>query len=189
MSGSRRGSRACRWILAARSISEPFDVRARHGPWRFIAPFSTLLHACATPLRGRMASVMRLSSGEKVRALFAQIDLCGAKSACRSSAGDERRNGRRRPSRGSRSRSDASSTRARCTNAGCKKCLYLCALRKHRMKERCVRGESPLRRHRRSMRPAADRREPRREKFCVGLLTCRKTVIRFRPADDSCGIE
>ena len=36
---------------------------------------------------------------------------------------------------------------------------------------------------------ASDGREAHPKKICSGLLTCRKTVIRFRPADDSCGIE
>ncbi|WP_460759743.1 hypothetical protein [Lysobacter fragariae] len=34
-----------------------------------------------------------------------------------------------------------------------------------------------------------DDRERGVEKICFRLLTCRKTVIRFRPADVSCGIE
>jgi hypothetical protein len=29
----------------------------------------------------------------------------------------------------------------------------------------------------------------RAEKNCAGLLTCTKSVIRFRPADESCGRE
>ena len=151
-------------------------------------------HACASPgttfeiAAGRIASVRDGDRGvEKVCAVSAQIDLCGAGTGCRSSAVRECRNSGCPTTSTSSSHADAKRCRARCANASRKKCLYLSALRKHIARARCIRGRSAARRRCRGRRSPPDEPELHPEKICAGLLTCRKTVIRFRPADDSCG--
>ena len=71
----------------------------RSCPSTFRLPGAGSSARCRLPCHARLpcdviASPKRVAIAEKVRALFAQIDLCDAKSACRSSARDERQNGR-----------------------------------------------------------------------------------------------
>lgn len=135
------------------------------------------------------ASAKRFRTPEKVCAVFAQIDLCAAESACRSSANDGRPDGCWTAMRARASACMALLLQSQRTIACNAKCLFLCALRKHERCRRCNGIDRGARAGRRSAPPASDAPEARVKKNCPGLLTCRKTVIRFRPADDSCGIE
>jgi hypothetical protein len=132
---------------------------------------------------------MRVVRAGKVRAVFAQMDLCGAKSACRSSAREERQNGRSRALVGGRNVRIASSRRSLVAIARIAKCLFFSALRIDGARHRCIRRERARFDRLQSMPPASDSRDARPKKKSAGLLTGQKTVIRFRPADETCGIE
>lgn len=88
-----------------------------------------------------------------------------------------------------RIRSHATSRQARPMRACIAKCLFFSDLRIDGARHRCA-GCNRVALHRGGRMPvAADRREARPEKKCAGLLTGQKTVIRFRPAEVSCGIK
>ena len=145
--------------------------------------------ASRTPIPIDRRSGCTHPAAEKVCAVFAQTDLCGAGSACRSSARRDRFDGHPSPIRERRARSDDRWRRAAHAPDALCKCLFFSALRNARGWRRCRRVVTSARRGPSSRPAPMTGRLPRPEKSCAGLLTSQKSVIRFRPAEDSCGIE
>lgn len=193
-SGRHRGNTTRGAALRVRErASPPVTARlpATHG--RMFAPLlppRARLRGCDDGMScARSTSRRGTRTVKKLCALLRKSAWCGAKTTRRTPA----RRHRVTSAVGCQARMpgcirDQASTHVR-RAWRCAKCLVLCDLRKRRFPSHGTRKRSGGRSRR--LARAGSLRWPAfgRKKICAGLLTGRKTVIRFRPADESCGTE